>query len=139
MTLKSCGQPSQRPPGGRAPGKLRVWIPGPSPRVHEKTDRRIGLRVLPARIHLGSRHLGLLEGTKVDRDEVYGEQLSGKLTIWLRSWSTGDRGAQGVDGECADGEEGEEGFGEHDDRVCRKREQITTAPGLRFGRRGELG
>ena len=39
-----------------------------------------------------------------------------------------------VDPECADGEESEHGFGEHDDGECRKREQMTTAPGLRLER-----
>ena len=41
---------------------------------------------------------------------------------------------QNVDPECADGEENDNGFGEHDDAECRKREQITTAPGLRLER-----
>ena len=36
-----------------------------------------------------------------------------------------------VDPECADGEESEKGFGEHDGECC-KRGQITTAPGLRL-------
>jgi len=57
---------------------------------------------------------------------------SGKLTLWSRG--TGDRSGQGVDGENADGEEGESSFGEHDDMECREEEQITTAPGLEFGR-----
>ena len=39
-----------------------------------------------------------------------------------------------VDPECTDGEESENGFGEHDDGECRKREQITAAPGLRLER-----
>ena len=65
---------------------------------------------------------------------TYSGQLSGKLTVWLGSGSTGHRGAQSVHGESADGEEGEEDFGEHDDRNCREKEQITTAPGLKFGR-----
>ena len=57
-----------------------------------------------------------------------------KLTLWLRSRGAGDRGRQGVDGESPDGEEGESGFEEHDDMECREDEQITTAPGLKFGR-----
>ena len=44
-----------------------------------------------------------------------------------RNWS-----GQNVDPECADGEKSENGFGEHHDGECRKREQITTAPGLRL-------
>ena len=61
----------------------------------------------------------------------YGGGQSGKLTVWLRSGFTGDRNAQGVGGESADGEEGEDDFEEHDDRDCREKEQITAAPGLR--------
>ena len=64
----------------------------------------------------------------------YGGEISGKLTVWLRGGLSGDRNGQGIDGESADGEEGEDGFGEHDDRYCRKKERITTAPGLKFGR-----
>ena len=63
----------------------------------------------------------------------YGEKQSGKLTLWLRSGLTGDRNGQGVDVERAEGEERENGFGEHDDSVLGG-EQITTAPGLGFGR-----
>ena len=58
----------------------------------------------------------------------------GVLTFWLRSGGTGDRNDQGVDGEGGDDEGGESDFGEHYDRECRKKEQITTAPGLRVGR-----
>jgi len=61
-------------------------------------------------------------------------ERSGRLTLWLRSWGAGDRNCQGINGESADGEEGENDFGEHDDMGCRKEEQITTAPGLKFGR-----
>ena len=60
----------------------------------------------------------------------YGEGPSVKLTLWL----TGDRNAQGVDGEGADGEDGENDFEEHDDRDCREKEQMIAAPGLRFWR-----
>jgi len=63
-----------------------------------------------------------------------GSERSGRLTFWLGSGLTGNRNAQSVDGESADGEVGECGFGEHDDKECRKKEQITTAPGLKFGR-----
>jgi len=58
-------------------------------------------------------------------------ERSGKLTLWFGSRGTG---GQGVDGECADDEEGESSFGEHDDMECREEEWITTAPGLKFGR-----
>ena len=44
----------------------------------------------------------------------------------------GNGSGRNVDPECANGEESENGFGEHDDGECRKREQITTAPGLRL-------
>ena len=64
----------------------------------------------------------------------YGEKQSGKPTLWLRSGLTGDRNAQGVDGEGADGEEGEDGIEEHDYRDCREEERMTAAPGLRFWR-----
>ena len=62
-------------------------------------------------------------------------ERSGKLAFWLRTGRTGDRIGQGANGESADGEEGENGFGQHDDRECREGEQITTAPGLKFGGR----
>ena len=42
----------------------------------------------------------------------------GKLACWLRNGGTGDRSGQGIDGESADSEEDENGFGEHDDRGC---------------------
>ena len=61
-------------------------------------------------------------------------ERSEKLTLWLWSRGAGDRNGHGVDGENPDDEEGESSFGEHDDMECRKEEQITTAPGLRFGR-----
>ena len=61
-------------------------------------------------------------------------ERSGKLTLWLRSGGAGDRNGQGVDGESSNEEGGENGFGEHDDVECRGEEQITTAPGLKFGR-----
>ena len=46
----------------------------------------------------------------------------------------GNWSGRNVDPECADGEEGENGFGEHDDGEGCKGEQITTAPGLRLER-----
>ena len=49
-------------------------------------------------------------------------EQSGKLTLWLRRRGAGDRGGQGVDGECPDGEEGESSFEEHDDVECREEE-----------------
>ena len=61
-------------------------------------------------------------------------ERSGTLTLWFRSRGAGDRNGQGVDGESPDEEEGESSFGEHDDMECREEEQITTAPGLKFGR-----
>jgi len=60
----------------------------------------------------------------------YGEERCGKLTFWL----TGDRNGQGVDIESAKDEGNGGGFGEHDDRECREKKQITTAPGLGCGR-----
>jgi len=54
----------------------------------------------------------------------------GKLTSRLGSRRTGDRNKQGVDGESANGEEVESGFGEHDGSSIV--EEITTAPGLTF-------
>jgi len=68
-----------------------------------------------------------------------GRERPGKLTLWLGSWGAGDRNAQCVDGESADGEEGENGFGKHDDMECRKGEQITRAPGLKFERQKRRG
>jgi len=61
-------------------------------------------------------------------------ERSAKLTLWLRSRGARNWGGQRVDGECPDGEEGESSFEEHDDVDCREEEQITTAPGLKFGR-----
>jgi len=61
-------------------------------------------------------------------------ERSGKLTLRLRSRGTSDRSGHGVDGEGPDNEEGESGFEEHDDMKCREEEEITTAPGLKFGR-----
>ena len=46
----------------------------------------------------------------------------------------GDWNGRTVDQESTDGEEGENDFADHDDRVCRKGEQMTTAPGLRLER-----
>ena len=48
--------------------------------------------------------------------------------------SGGSGNGRNVEPECADGEESDNGFGEHDDGECRKREQRTTAPGLRLER-----
>jgi len=59
---------------------------------------------------------------------------SEKLTFWLRSRRADDGKGQGVDGKSANDEGGESDFGEHDDRECRKKEQITTAPGLELER-----
>ena len=64
----------------------------------------------------------------------YGRERSGKLTPWPRSGGAGDRTGQGVDGECPDDEEGESSSGEHDDTERCEEEQITAAPGLKFGR-----
>jgi len=64
-------------------------------------------------------------------------ERSGKLTVWPRSRGAGDRNGQGVDEENPDDEEGESGFEEHDDMECREGEQITMAPGLKFGEVGE--
>ena len=61
-------------------------------------------------------------------------ERSEKLTLWLRSRGAGDRTGQGVDGENPDDEESESSFEEHDGMECREEEQITTAPGLKFGR-----
>ena len=61
-------------------------------------------------------------------------ERSGRLTVWLRNGRPGDRDGQGVDGESPDCEEGESNFEEHGYMKCREEEQITTAPGLEFGR-----
>ena len=61
-----------------------------------------------------------------------GKEQWGKLTIRLRSGLSGDRNGQGVDGESADGEGGENRFEEHDYMGCREKEEITMAPGLKF-------
>ena len=52
--------------------------------------------------------------------------------VRLRSLTrlAGDGDGQGIDRESADDEGDEKHLGEHDDRGCRKKEQITTAPGL---------
>lgn len=47
-----------------------------------------------------------------------------------------DGNGQGVDRESTDGEENENDFGEHNGRARRKKEQIATAPGLKFKRQG---
>ena len=72
----------------------------------------------------------VVEGDQSQIVIKYGGERSGKLTLWLRKGFTGDRNGQGVDVESAEEERGKSGFGEHDDRDCREREQITTAPGL---------
>jgi len=64
----------------------------------------------------------------------YGREHSRGLTFFPRNGGTGDRNGQGVYGENPDDEEGENSFEEHDDMDCREEEQITTAPGLKFGR-----
>ena len=61
-------------------------------------------------------------------------ERSGELTVWLRSGGAGDRSGQGIDGESPDDEEGESSSGQHGDMECREEGQITTAPGLKFGR-----
>ena len=62
-------------------------------------------------------------------------ERSGKLTsTWLRNGRAGDGSGQGIGGESTDGEEDNNGFGEHDDRECCEEEQIIEAPGLKFGR-----
>ena len=62
------------------------------------------------------------------------QRTIGELTLWLRSGGAGDRNGQGIDGENPDEEEGESSFEEHDDVSFREEEEITTAPGLKFGR-----
>ena len=62
---------------------------------------------------------------------TYGGERSGKLTL---SRFTDKWNAQGVDVENSEEEGGKSSFEEHDNRVCRVEEQITTAPGLKFGR-----
>jgi len=61
------------------------------------------------------------------------EQLR-RLTFRFRSGGTGNRNVQGVDGEGSGDEEGKSSSEEHDDMVCREEEQVTSAPGLKFGR-----
>jgi len=86
----------------------------------------------------GKRDLGGgFPAVKGDEEYIvmrYSRERSRKLTLWLRSRGTGDRNVQGIDGECADGEEDESGFGEHGDRECCEEEQMTMTPGLKFGR-----
>ena len=71
-----------------------------------------------------------------------GEQL-GQLTPYFlsfaHSWNMsarvdGSGSGQNINRESADGEESENGFEVHDDRKCRKGEQMTTAPGLKLER-----
>ena len=64
----------------------------------------------------------------------WGVGRSGKLTFWLRSRRTSDGNGHGVDRKSTNGEGSESDFGEHDDRECRKKEQMTTAPGLELER-----
>ena len=61
-------------------------------------------------------------------------ERSGKLTLWLRGWGAGDRNVQGIDGESPEEEEGESSFEEYHDMERLEEEQITMAPGLKFGR-----
>jgi len=75
-----------------------------------------------------------VEGGEDQTTIRYGRERSGKPTFWLRSGLPGDRNCHGVDGEGSDGEEGESSFGEHDGVESREEGQITTAPGLEFGR-----
>ena len=64
------------------------------------------------------------------RPEVLGSYDSGiKEDRVMGNWS-----GRNVDPECANGEESENGFGEHDDGEGCKGEQIITAPGLRLER-----
>ena len=72
-----------------------------------------------------------------DEDQTvigYGRKRSGKLTLWLRSGRAGDLNGQGVDRESPDDEEGESSIWEHHGVEFREEEQMTTAPGLKFGR-----
>ena len=75
-----------------------------------------------------------VEGDQSQTVIKHGGELSWKLTLWLRSGLASDRGAQGIDGDSADSEEGKNSFGKHDDMECLEEERITTAPGLKFGR-----
>ena len=69
------------------------------------------------------------------------EDDRGILTSWLWLRGTSDRNDQGIDGESAEGKEGESGFGEHDDMKCREKETDNdgTGPKSLGGRRRELG
>jgi len=73
----------------------------------------------------GIRRASSSRAVKGDKGQVmmrYGRERRGRPTPWLRSGCPGDRNGYGVDGESANGEEGESGFGEHDDEMCRERE-----------------
>ena len=74
---------------------------------------------------------------KVDQGQIVmrcGRERSEKLTLWFRSRGAGDRNGQGVGVESAEDEKGESGFGEHDGRECREKDETIMAPGLKFGR-----
>jgi len=64
----------------------------------------------------------------------WGRGPSGKLTFWLRSRRAGGGNGQGINGKSTNDKGSESDFGEHDDRESRKKEQITTAPGLKLER-----
>ena len=95
--------------------------------------RGLGLELLRPKHAPGFDVLDCRKRSTSDREKIRWGTI-GKAHGLAGSGFTGDRNGQGVDGECADGEENEDGFGEHDDRECRKREQKTEAPGLEFGR-----
>jgi len=64
----------------------------------------------------------------------YGGEQSRRLTFWFRDGGTGDWDTHGMNGDSPDEDGGDSGFEQHDDTKCREEEQITMAPGLRFGR-----
>ena len=88
---------------------------------------------LPLRLITRAWSSWAVEGDQGQIVVRYDRKRSGKLTLWL-SGRPGDRDGQGVDGECPNDEEGDSSFGEHDDMGCYEEEQITTTPGLKFGR-----
>ena len=95
--------------------------------------RGSGLEFLRLKHAPGSDILDCWRRSRPDREKIRWRTI-GKAHSLAGSGFTGDWNGQGVDGECADGEGNEDGFGEHNDRECRKREQKTEAPGLKFGR-----
>ena len=64
---------------------------------------------------------------------------SGGIGQFLRIDDEGGEHGSGrnIGPEYADGEESENGFGEHHDGECRKRERIRKAPGLKLERLGK--